>query len=198
MDQYLKAKIPVQDPTKAAQDAIDKELQFKKDLMELSGSKPQMVEDFQKSLVKDLPVQKINTKAVQPLTSGADFAARQAARQQAVKQVASKASDVLDYNQFRKEFADKARQVARTPVARKALSILPFAGAAYGALSGDPVMAAEELAQDAAGPAGLAYEAIKPVATGPAAGSLDDRIEKGTLTDEDKQQLRLQALQKLR
>ena len=198
MDQYLKQKLPAVDPTKVAQDAIDKELKYRKDLLELMGSKPEMVEDFQKPLVKDLPVQKIDTKVAQPLTSGADFAAKQAARSQAVKQVANSAENVLDYGQFRKEFADKARQIARTPVAKNALSILPFAGAAYGALSGDPAMAAEELAQDAAGPAGLAYEAIKPVTTGPAAGSLDERIEKGTLTDEDKQSLRMQALKQLR
>jgi hypothetical protein len=34
--------------------------------------------------------------------------------------------------------------------------------------------------------------------TGPAAGSLDERIEKGTLTDEDKRQMRLEALQRLK
>lgn len=81
---------------------------------------------------------------------------------------------------------------------KKLLGALPFAGAGFAALSGDPAMAAEELAQDAAGPVGLAYEAIKPTPTGPAAGSLDDRIEKGTLTDEDKQLLRRQSLQQLK
>jgi hypothetical protein len=49
---------------------------------------------------------------------------------------------------------------------KKVLGALPFAGAGMAALSGDPAMAAEELAQDAMGPAGLAYEAIRPESAG--------------------------------
>jgi hypothetical protein len=51
---------------------------------------------------------------------------------------------------------------------KKALKPLPLAGVAIAALSGDPAMAAEEVAQDAMGPAGLAYEAIRPETAGSA------------------------------
>lgn len=101
--------------------------------------------------------------AVQPLTSGDDF----------VKKIANlRAAKMLG---------------------KKAISAVPFVGAAYAAMSGEPAMAAEELAGDIP-VVGQAYEAIKPTPTGPAAGSLDARIENGTLTDEDKQQLRMEAL----
>ena len=49
---------------------------------------------------------------------------------------------------------------------KKAAGIIPFAGAGLAALHGDPAMAAEELASDAAGPAGMAYEALKPEIAG--------------------------------
>lgn len=61
------------------------------------------------------------------------------------------------------EFTDKiAKLRALKSAGKKALGILPFAGAGMAALSGDPAMAAEELASDAAGPAGMAYDALKP------------------------------------
>jgi hypothetical protein len=196
MAEYLKQKIAPSTKSNA-EDFLERERAYTQQLKELAASKPEMVNDFQHAVAKDLPVEKINTLGqVQPITSGADFAAKQAARKQAVQTVAS-ASDVLDYNQLRKEFTDKAKMAARSPIARKALSILPFAGAGVAALSGDPAMAAEELAQDAAGPVGLAYEAIKASPTGPATGSLDSRIENGTLTPQDKILLRQQALQKI-
>jgi hypothetical protein len=48
---------------------------------------------------------------------------------------------------------------------KKALSVLPFAGAAYGLASGDPAMAAEEAAGDIP-VIGQAYEALKPESAG--------------------------------
>lgn len=51
-------------------------------------------------------------------------------------------------------------------IGKKAAGIIPFAGAGMAALQGDPAMAAEELASDAAGPAGIAYEALKPELAG--------------------------------
>lgn len=49
---------------------------------------------------------------------------------------------------------------------KKAAGIIPLAGAGMAALSGDPAMAAEELASDAAGPVGMAYDALKPEVAG--------------------------------
>jgi hypothetical protein len=45
-------------------------------------------------------------------------------------------------------------------------SVIPGLGVATAALSGDPAMATEELAQDVMGPAGIAYEAIRPDVAG--------------------------------
>jgi hypothetical protein len=149
MSEYLKSKIPAS-ATSKAEDFLADDRSYAEKLKELIASKPQMVDDFQKPVAKDLPVEKIDRRgAVQPLTSGADFAARQAARQQAIKAASSGASDVLDYGQLKKEFADKARSAARSPAGRKVLGAVPFAGAAYAALSGEPAMAAEELSKDA-------------------------------------------------
>lgn len=54
----------------------------------------------------------------------------------------------------------------KSQIGKKVAGILPFAGAGMAALSGDPAMAAEELATDAMGPAGMAYEALKPEVAG--------------------------------
>ena len=63
-------------------------------------------------------------------------------------------------------FTDKINKLRASKTAKKLMGILPLAGVAGAALSGDPAMAAEELAQDAMGPAGLAYEAIRPEMAG--------------------------------
>lgn len=110
---YLKQKLPPQDPDKLVQDAVDKEIQYKKDLMELRGSKPQMVEDFQKTITKDLPVEKINTRAVQPITSGSDFQANIEAKRQARKNALASIGKgiteekVLPATDWKKEFIQK-------------------------------------------------------------------------------------------
>lgn len=62
--------------------------------------------------------------------------------------------------------AFKSKIAAALKGDKKLAGIIPFAGAGIAALSGDPAMAAEELATDAAGPAGLAYEAIRPGSVG--------------------------------
>lgn len=64
-------------------------------------------------------------------------------------------------------FTDKINKLkAAKKIGGKLLGAVPFAGVGMAALSGDPAMAAEELAQDAMGPAGLAYEAIRPEQAG--------------------------------
>lgn len=68
--------------------------------------------------------EKIDTKGIAPVISGSDF-------------------------------ADKISKLRALKAAgKKVAGILPFAGAGMAALSGDPAMAAEELAQDVAGPLG--------------------------------------------
>jgi hypothetical protein len=57
---------------------------------------------------------------------------------------------------------------AAKALGKKALSVLPFAGAGYAALQGDPAMAAEELAGDVP-VVGQAYEAFKPEGAGQSA-----------------------------
>lgn len=64
------------------------------------------------------------------------------------------------------EFTNKINKLIQNKPTKKILGALPFAGVGMAALSGDPAMAAEELAQDAMGPAGLAYEAIRPETAG--------------------------------
>lgn len=87
--------------------------------------------DYQKTIVKNVPVDRIDTRVAQPLLKG-------------------------------NEHAEKiARMLALKHASKKAMSVLPFAGAAYGLMSGDPAMAAEEAMGDV--PVfGHAYEAFKP------------------------------------
>lgn len=64
-------------------------------------------------------------------------------------------------------FVDKINNLkAAKTLGKKLMGVVPLAGAAGALMSGDPAMAAEELAQDAMGPAGLAYEAIRPEQAG--------------------------------
>jgi hypothetical protein len=59
-----------------------------------------------------------------------------------------------------------AREAAKTSgVGKKLMGAVPFLGAGYAALQGDPAMAAEELAGDIP-VAGQVYEAIKPTDSG--------------------------------
>lgn len=51
-------------------------------------------------------------------------------------------------------------------IGKKVAGVIPLAGVGMAALNGDPAMAAEELASDAAGPAGMVYEALKPDVAG--------------------------------
>lgn len=77
----------------------------------------------------------IDTKAVQKITSGNDF----------VEKIA------------------KARALKQA--GKKFMGAIPMLGTAYAAMSGDPAMAADELAGDIPF-VGQAYEAIKPTDTG--------------------------------
>jgi hypothetical protein len=58
------------------------------------------------------------------------------------------------------------RKLAKSPVAKKIAGVIPFAGTAFAALSGDPAMAAEQAAYDATGPIGMAAEALSPSESG--------------------------------
>jgi hypothetical protein len=79
--------------------------------------------------------QKIDTKGIAPIISGGDF-------------------------------MDKIASLrAAKAMGKKALGILPLAGTAYGLMSGNPAMAAEEAAGDIP-IMGQAYEAIKPSESG--------------------------------
>lgn len=63
-------------------------------------------------------------------------------------------------------FVEKiAKARALRQAGKKIAGIIPFAGAGYAALSGDPAMASEELAGDIPF-VGQAYEAIKPTDSG--------------------------------
>lgn len=64
------------------------------------------------------------------------------------------------------DFVEKiAKLRALKGLGQKAMGVIPFAGAGYAALSGDPAMAADELAGDVP-VLGQAYEAIKPSDSG--------------------------------
>lgn len=97
-----------------------------------------------KSLAKEVPEQvtklqgmteKIDTKGIAPIISGSDFSSKIEALR------------------------------ALKKAGKKVAGIIPLAGAGMAALSGDPAMAAEELAGDIP-VAGQIYEAIKPTESG--------------------------------
>jgi hypothetical protein len=92
--------------------------------------------DYHKTIVKNVPAAKIDTVGE--------------------KLPISKPSDVTD-----KIAAFRALKQA----GKKVMGVLPFAGAGYAAMSGDPAMAAEELAGDVPF-VGQAYEAFKPEVAG--------------------------------
>jgi hypothetical protein len=133
--------------------------EFNKKLKDLHNSPVKKVDDFQRSVTKDLPVEKINTRTVQPLKTGADFQADQIIRnaQKEAKMAAlGKMGDTIDYSKFKG--AAKAGS-------KKLLGAIPLLGAGYAALQGDPAMAADELAGDVP-VLGQAYEALKPTDSG--------------------------------
>jgi hypothetical protein len=80
---------------------------------------------------------------------------------------------------------------------KKAAGIIPLAGVGMAALSGDPAMAAEELASDAAGPAGIAYDAIKPEIAGNRDEERQMLAERDAMEKYKKSPARLDKLKKL-
>lgn len=122
-------------------DKKQKEIDFLKKLQELKAA-PVKAEDYTSPLEQDvmkvrgLPespekvqkikgmTEKIDTKGIAPLLSGSDWESK------------------------------IAKLRALKAAGKKVAGIIPLAGAGMAALSGDPAMAAEELAQDAAGPLG--------------------------------------------
>lgn len=98
----------------------------------------QLSQGFNNPTVKGV-TEHINTTGIQPIKSGADF----------TEQIAAKRA---------------ALQAAKSG-GRKLMGAIPFLGAGYAALQGDPAMAAEELAGDVP-VIGQAYEALKPTDSG--------------------------------
>lgn len=80
---------------------------------------------------------------------------------------------------------------------KKAAGIIPLAGVGMAALSGDPAMAAEELATDAAGPAGMAYEALKPDVAGNPEEERQMLAERDAMENYKNSPARLDKLKKL-
>lgn len=112
----------------------------------------------------------IDTKSIVPQLSGNDFKAKIAALQ-ALKKGGS-----------------------------KMLGAVPFAGAAYAALQGDPAMAADELAGDVP-VLGQAYEALKPTDSGNVEEEREMLAERNAQTDYNNSPAhlaRLRALQGLK
>lgn len=85
--------------------------------------------------------------------------------------VPSSAAEVIDTKSrwgtsTMSDIADKlAKHRALKQMGQKALGVIPFAGTAYAALSGDPAMAADEAMGDVP-VLGQAYEAIRPSDSG--------------------------------
>jgi hypothetical protein len=167
---------------------VDKELAFRQKLQNLKGQPVQQVNDFQKPLVKELPVEKINTVAPQKIKSGSEFLADriiQNANQDAKRQILGQVSDSLNYNDLRKQFMEKAKsasKVARTVgnvAGKKVLGAIPIIGGIANAMMSNDASAAVPILDEA--------ESV-----GPAKGSFDDRMENGQLSPEEKQQLMLQ------
>ena len=175
MAEYLKQKAS---PGKDAVDFLEKEREFNKGLQQLKSSPVEMVDDFQKVVSKDLPVDKINKLGdVQKIKSGGEFMADQIIRD-ARKNAIESVGDTLNYKELKKQFANKAKMAARTG-GKKLLGAVPVIGGIANALMSQDASAAVPGLDSA--------ESL-----GPAAGTLDDRIAKGTLTPEDKQQLALE------
>ncbi len=126
----------------------------------------------------------IERPVAQKMTSGNDFAKMQ--KDLDLKQklkssfkAASKAGD--------EEMMDKLRQIAMKlkKGASRGLKMLPIVGAAAGLLGADDASAAVPILDMAE-------------STGPQAGSLQSKLENGTITPEERQQLQIQALESMK
>jgi hypothetical protein len=127
-----------------------KELEFLRGMEKLKGA-PVKSADYKSPLNQDVMPVKGGQAPVDPVTR----------IKNATQHIDTNASlPVLSGGNFKSKIAQKLAEN------KKLMGAIPFAGVAAAALSGDPAMAAEELAQDAMGPAGLAYEAIRPEQAG--------------------------------
>lgn len=227
MEKYLKQKIPLK--SNDLEERIAEELEFKKNVQKLEGSKPQMVDSFQKPMIKDLPVDKLNTLGEKiPLKSEADFISgnliKQAdlaaakidrgvrrdaledlvynaantkkeyiekAAQDGAKKIYGKNAPVnLDYNQIRKQASKGSiKKLSLGGLAAGLATALGSAALPASAMASTPVKAGFRALEEG-DPASL----LIPGDAGPQPGSLDERIEQGSLTEEDKQLLRREAL----
>jgi hypothetical protein len=196
MGDYLKQKALGRD---LVQDRLDKEDRFQRDLKRLQQAPVEKVDDFQKTLVKDLKPDRISTVGeALPVKNAFVAQAEIEAKRQAAKELAGKgAEEVLDYGQLRKEFTQKMKQSrAADALKKKALGIVPFLGAGYAALDGDPAMAAEELAGDIP-VAGQVYEAIKPSDSGNVEEERQMIAERNAREDYDNSPARMARLKAL-
>lgn len=132
----------------------DKELEFLRGLEKLKGA-PVKKENYSSPLNSD--VMKVKNLGVDTPETPDNF-----------KHAIKNATEHINTNQVMPLSSpnDLAEKIAKFRASKKLLGAIPLAGAATAALSGDPAMAAEELAQDAMGPAGLALEAIRPEQAG--------------------------------
>lgn len=169
---------------------IEKELAFRQNLRSLDSAPVKKVNDFQQRVVKELPVERINTVAPQKIKSGSEFLADKIIHD-SKKEALAKTAESINYNDIRKEFLEKSKTAARAARfgGKKLLGALPLVGGLANALISEDASAAAPMLGDA-----------EPV--GPAKGSFDDRLESGALTEDDKQQLleqqaRIRALQNL-
>jgi hypothetical protein len=181
---------------------LDREVKFNRDVNTLKSAPVDKVDDFQKPLVKDIPREKINKLGdVLPQSSGSDFQKNIEAKRAALRAKTGKLPEIpneINYNEFKKGISHAAPSMKGA--GKKILGALPFLGAGYAALQGDPAMAAEELATDAAGPAGMAYEAIRPEIAGNPEEErqmLAERNAQGAYQQSPAHLARLQALQKI-
>lgn len=197
MAEYLKQKIP--DLTAAKKAELDRrDAEFIQELLKLKASKPDMVDDFQRPFSRDVPVEKINTQEVLPVKSIEDFKKAEMARQarkEAIK-ATSKPSDMFDFTKLTQK-AKGIKKLSLGGLIGGAATALGAAALPQSVMASVPAQAGLR-ALDEGDPASL----LMPGDVGPAANSLDERIERGTLTDSDKelmrQQARLNAIQKLR
>lgn len=121
-----------------------------------SERKKRLLRERQDRMLEDLQKQ-VSTPVIQDSSLSTDD----------IRHVKSKSAPI-DTNQVEKltrgsDFMDKiAKLKALKAAGKKVAGIIPFAGAGMAALQGDPAMAAEELAEDVAGP----LAALKPEIAG--------------------------------
>ena len=130
-------------------DEIEKKLKFLRELERLKGA-PVKSASYVSPLEQDINVAKGSAPSPEPVTRIKD----------ATEHIDTKTAKKLISGT---DFTSKIN--ALRGLGKKVAGVIPFAGAGMAALSGEPAMAAEELAGDIP-VAGQIYEAIKPTESG--------------------------------